>query len=147
MEFQTETQKTVYDKVAKILQDEFGKTAQAREDNPSFLLRNGSAYVQVTIIPINDKFTTVRAHSWVVTGVENTPELLQFLLKENLNMRFGAFGVDDVGDVCFTHAILGESLEAPTLMYTLMGVASVADDYDDKIVGRFGGQRAVDRTT
>jgi len=27
-----------------------------------------------------------------------------------------------------------------------MGVASVGDDYDDKIVGRFGGQRAVDRT-
>jgi len=25
-------------------------------------------------------------------------------------------------------------------------VASVADDYDDKIVSRFGGQRAVDRT-
>lgn len=147
MEFQTETQKKVYDKVAKILQDEFGKTAQARDDNPSFVLRNGSAYVQVTIIPINDKFTTVRAHSWVVTGVENTPELLQYLLKENLNMRFGAFGVDDVGDVCFTHAILGETLEAPALMYTLMGVGSVADDYDDKIVGRFGGQRAVDRTT
>jgi len=147
MDFQTETQKSVYDKVAKILQDEFGKTAQARDDNPSFVLRNGSAYVQVTIIPINDKFTTVRAHSWVVTGVENTPELLQFLLKENLNMRFGAFGVDDVGDVCFTHAILGETLETPALMYTLMGVASVADDYDDKIVQRFGGQRAVDRTT
>ncbi len=147
MEFKTETQKTVYDKVAKILQDEFGKTAQARDDGPSFVLRNGSAYVQVTVIPINDKFTTVRAHSWVVTGVENTPELLQYLLKENLNMRFGAFGVDDVGDVCFTHAILGETLEAPALMYTLMGVGSVADDYDDKIVQRFGGQRAVDRTT
>lgn len=147
MEFQTEAQKKVYDKVHSILKDEFGKTAQAREDGPSFVLRNGSAYVQVTVSPINEQFTTVRAHSWVVTGVENTAELLQYLLKENLNMRFGAFGVDDVGDVCFTHAILGETLEAPTLMYTLMGVASVADDYDDKIVQRFGGQRAVDRTT
>ena len=49
-------------------------------------------------------------------------------------MRFGAFGIDDVGDICFTHATLGETLEAPTLMYSLMGVASVADDYDDKIV-------------
>jgi len=147
MEFQTETQKKVYDKVAQILRDEFGKTATAREDNPSFVLRNGSAYVQVTVTPINEQYTTVRAHSWVVTGVENTPELLQYLLKENLNMRFGAFGIDDVGDVCFTHAVLGETLESPTLMYTLMGVASVADDYDDKIVGRFGGQRAVDRST
>ena len=147
MEFQTETQKKVYDKVAQILRDEFGKTATAREDNPSFVLRNGSAYVQVTVTPINEQYTTVRAHSWVVTGVENTPELLQYLLKENLNMRFGGFGIDEVGDVCFTHAILGETLESPTLMYTLMGVASVADDYDDKIVGRFGGQRAVDRST
>jgi len=147
MEFQTEAQKKVYEKVGQIMRDEFGKTAQARDDAPSFVLRHGSAYVQVTIIPINEQYTTVRAHSWVVTGVENTPELLQFLLKENLNMRFGAFGIDDVGDICFTHAILGETLEAPALMYTLMGVASVGDDYDDKIVGRFGGQRAVDRTT
>jgi hypothetical protein len=147
MEFQTETQKKVYDKVAQILRDEFGKTATARDDSPSFVLRSGSAYVQVTVTPINEQYTTVRAHSWVVTGVENTPELLQYLLKENLNMRFGGFGIDDVGDVCFTHAILGETLESPTLMYTLMGVASVADDYDDKIVGRFGGQRAVDRST
>ena len=147
MEFQTETQKKVYDKVAQILKDEFGKTATARDDGPSFVLRNGSAYVQVTVTPINEQYTTVRAHSWVVTGVENTPELLQYLLKENLNVRFGAFGVDDVGDICFTHAILGETLETPTLMYTLMGVASVADDYDDKIMGRFGGQRASDRST
>lgn len=147
MQFANEAQKKVYDKVAQILRDEFGKTATARDDGPSFVMRNGSAYVQVTILPINDQHTCVRAHSWVVTGVENTPELLQFLLKENLNMRFGAFGIDDVGDICFTHAILGETLESPALMYTLMGVASVADDYDDKIVGRFGGQRAVDRTT
>ena len=45
MEFQTETQKKVYDKVAQILRDEFGKTATARDDGPSFVLRNGSAYV------------------------------------------------------------------------------------------------------
>jgi len=147
MEFQTETQKKVYDKIAGILRDEFGKTATPREDSPSFVMSRGSAFVQLTVTPINEQYTTVRAHSWVVTGVENTPDLLQFLLKENLSMRFGAFGIDDVGDVCFTHAILGETLEAPALMYTLMAVASVADDYDDKIVGRFGGQRAVDRTT
>ena len=147
MEFQTETQKKTYEKVAQILKDEFGKSAQARDDSPAFLLNKGSAYVQVTVSPIGDHFSCVRAHSWVVTGAENTPELLQFLLKENLNMRFGAFCVDDVGDICFTHAILGESLDAPALMYSLGAVAGVADDYDDKIVQRFGGQRAVDRTS
>lgn len=146
MEFQTNSQKAVYEKVAGILRDEFGKQAQAREDIPAFLLRAGSAFVQVTVASINEKYTTVRAHSWVVTGVENTSELLQYLLKENLNMRFGAFGVDQVGDVCFTHAVLGESLDNPTLMYTVMGVASTADEYDDQIVQRFGGQRATERT-
>ena len=147
MEFKTEAQKNVYEKVGQIMREEFGKQAMAREDSPSFMIQRGSAWVQVSVLPINEQHTTVRAHSWVVTGVENTPELLQFLLKENLNLRFGAFGIDDVGDICFTHAILGESLDATTLMYTLVGVASVGDDYDDKIVGRFGGQRAVDRTT
>jgi hypothetical protein len=146
MEFQTNAQKAVYEKVAGILRDEFGKQAQAREDVPAFFLRAGSAFVQVTVSSINEKHTAVRAHSWVVTGVENTPELLQYLLKENLNMRFGAFGVDQVGDVCFTHAVLGESLDNPALMYTVMAVASTADEYDDQIVQRFGGQRAADRS-
>src|SRR5262245_5372882 len=131
MDFQTEAQKKVYEKVGAILKEEVGKLAVPREDSPTFAIQRGSAWVQVTITPINEQYTTVRAYSWVVTSVENTAELHQFLLKENLGMRFGAFGIDDVGDVCFTHAILGETLEAPTLMYTLMGVASVADDYDD----------------
>jgi hypothetical protein len=147
MEFQTEAQKKVYERVAQILKEEFGKMAQPREDNPSFSIQRGSAFVQVTVVPINEQYTTIRAHSWVVTGVENTPELLQYLLKENLQMRFGAFGVDDVGDICFTHAFLGETVDSASLMYSTIGVASVADDYDDKIVQRFGGQRAVDRTT
>lgn len=146
MEFQTNAQKAVYEKVAGILTDEFGKQAQAREEIPAFLLRSGSAFVQVTVSSINEKYTTVRAHSWVVTGVENTLELLQYLLQQNLNMRFGAFGVDQVGDVCFTHALLGETIDNPTLMYTVGAVASTADEYDDQIVQRFGGQRAVDRT-
>src|SRR5580765_457035 len=57
MEFQTEAQKKVYEKVGQIMRDEFGKTAQVRDDAPSFVLRHGSAYVQVTIIPINEQYT------------------------------------------------------------------------------------------
>ena len=87
----------------------------------------------------------IRDRSWVVTGAEQSAELHKFLLEANLSVRFGAFAVDQAGDIAFTHAILGEGLTTDALMFTVVGVAQIADEYDDLIVQRFGGQRASDR--
>jgi hypothetical protein len=87
----------------------------------------------------------VRAWSWVVTGVENTPELLLHLLNENATLRFGAFGVDEAGDIVFQHTILGQTCDKEELRTTIMAVISTADRVDDELVARFGGQRAIDR--
>lgn len=145
-QFQTETQAKVYANVAQILKDQFGAQARPNDQAPQFNIRAGSAYVTVVVSPINDKATVVRAYSWVVTGAESTPELRQYLLEENYNMRFGGFAQEPgTGDILFTHAILGEGMDTDEFMWTLMAVSNTADEYDDKIVQRFGGQRAVDR--
>ena len=145
-EFKTEGQKKVYDKLAEMLRDQFGKQAIPNEKEPSFGLRSGSAYAQVGVWPISDKYTVVRAYSWVVTGAETTPELTRFLLEENFGMRFGCFMLEPgTGDILFSHAIVGEGMDTDELMFMVMAVIQTADEYDDKIVQRFGGQRAVDR--
>lgn len=145
IEFKTASHKAVYEKVAGLLKEQFGKQVWTSDTEPGFGLRFGSAFVRVTVAPINEQFASVRALSWVVTGAEASTDLYRYLLNENISVRFGAFGVDEAGDVFFTHAIVGEGCDADELMFSVMGVASTADDYDDKIVQRFGGQRAVDR--
>jgi len=72
----------------------------------------------------------------------------KYLLGESYRMRFGAFGVEpSTGDIIFSHAIVGEGCDTDELMYSVYAGAQTADEYDDKIVQRFGGQRAVDRQT
>ena len=145
IEFANAVHKAAYEKLSTMLKDEFGRQAWAAPDAPLFWLTRGSAQIQVYVRPASDTATVIRSSAWVVTGAENTPELHKFLLEENLTMRFGAFSIDNVGDICFAHAIHGESATLDSLLFSLYAVANTADEYDDKIVQRFGGQRAVDR--
>jgi hypothetical protein len=146
-EFVTATQKQVYEKVAGYLKEQFGKTVIPSENGPSFGMRSGSAWVQVIVTPVNDKFTVVRSFCWVVTGAETSLELCKFLLEANYAMRFGAFSMEPgTGDIMFEHAIGGEGCDSDELLLSLFAVVNTSDDYDDKITQRFGGQRAVDRT-
>lgn len=143
--FETDPQRATYERVATMLRDEFGKQASPHSERPVFMLRTGSAMTQVHVDRIGDQASVVRALSWVVTGAEQSPELHKFLLEANLSVRFGAFAVDQAGDIAFTHAIVGEGLTTDALMFSVVGVAQIADEYDDLIVQRFGGQRASER--
>jgi hypothetical protein len=145
IEFITDPQRTAYEAVAGMMREEFGRQAVADETRPLFWLRQGSAHVQVIVYPFGERAATVRVVSWVVVGAEQTPELHRFLLEQNTGMRFGAFGVDETGDVCFAHAVAADGLTHEALMFSVFAVAQTADDYDDVIVSRFGGQRSADR--
>ena len=123
----------------------FGTFAFAREDVPSFGLAVGSAFVQVGVIPWGDDDATITARSYVVTGVEMTQDLMYFLLRENDKMRFGAFGVDQDNDIFFEHTIVGSSCDKDELKASILAVVYTADQYDEQITQKWGGQRAVDR--
>jgi hypothetical protein len=76
--------------------------------------------------------------------VEVSEELLLGLLELNHQMLFGSFSL--VGDdIFFAYSIFGHSLERRNLLGAIAAVATVADDYDDRIVEKFGGETALDR--
>jgi hypothetical protein len=60
-------------------------------------------------------------------------------------MSFGAFGIDDEGDVIFEHTIVGSTCDQKELESSVIHVARTADDYDDIIVEKWGGERALDQ--
>ncbi|HOD05119.1 MAG TPA: YbjN domain-containing protein, partial [Anaerolineaceae bacterium] len=88
---------------------------------------------------------TITTRAYVVTGVELTPDLMHFLLRENDRMRFGAFGVDQDNDIFFEHTIVGSTCDMEELKSSVLAVVYTADQYDDQIIQKWGGQRAVDR--
>ena len=145
MEFQTEAQKGIYEKVAPMIREIFGEFAQARDDIPQFGVLMGSSVTRITVVPWGDDNATISVCSYVVSGAEITSDLMSYLLRENATMRFGAFGIDSDEDIQFEHTIVGSTCDKEELKASAMAVVRVADKYDDEIVARFGGTRATDQ--
>lgn len=145
MQFQSTMQEACYEKVALWMRELFGKFPCARDDVPGLAVFMGSALVEVFVFPAGENEAVINTRSYVVTEVELSADLMRFLLRENINMRFGAFGIDDQGDVIFEHTIVGSTCDKPELEASVKAVLEIADEYDDKIVERWGGKRALDR--
>lgn len=145
IQFQSRAQEECYQKVERYMRELFGEMCQAHPTAPTFAMVKGSAMVTVTTFPWGDADSVVMIRSYVVFGAELTKELLHYLLVENFDFRFGAFGVDRDGDIFFGHNIVGSTLDKNELKASVLAVLGTADDYDDKIQQRFGGMRAADR--
>ncbi len=145
MEFQTKAQQACYDQIAIWMQELFGKFPCARQDFPGLGLFMNSALVEVLVYAWNEDDAIINVRSHVVTGADPSPELMRFLLQENTGMRFGAFGIDETNNILFEHTIVGSTCDKKELEASVKAVLAVSDDYDDRIVERWGGQRSLDR--
>lgn len=120
------------------------------EDN-LYVVKQGSSYVMISVIPTgarshhNDR-AVVRVLAQVVSGVRPEPSLFRQLLILNGQLRFGAFAYVPEGDlILFNHSILGgDGMDERELVATVHDVALIADEYDDRIVARYGGARMQD---
>lgn len=145
MEFQTDAQKACYEKVAPWFREIFGEMVLTHNDMPNFAIPIGSALAETAILPWGDDDATICTRAYVVTGAEITPELMRYLLNQNGLLRFGAFGIDEDGDILFEHSIVGSTCDKHELKASVFAVVMTADRFDDEIVARWGGQRRLDR--
>jgi len=118
------------------------KGAFRRVDERLYVIKQGSTYVLINIVAWGEDRALVRVAAQLVKGVTMDCELATQLLHLNSQLRFGAFAYDPVGNlILFIHSILGGStLDSDELLATLTDVAIIADEYDDKIVKKYGGQ-------
>jgi hypothetical protein len=116
--------------------------AYRRIDERLFVVKQGSTFVMINALPWGSDRAVVRCVAQLVKGVELKPELSKKLLEMNAVLRFGAFAYVTDGDIIvFGHSILGgATLDPEELVATVRDVALVADEYDDRIARRFGGQ-------
>ena len=127
-----------------------GKSPAFRKiEDRLYIVKQGSSYVMITVIPTpghGAERAVVRVVAQVVAQVRPEPSLFRQLLILNGQLRFGAFAYSPDGElILFTHSILGGAAMDPReLLATVHDVALVADEYDDRIVARYGGQRMQD---
>jgi hypothetical protein len=145
MNFKTEAQKKVYEKMRECLFTLFGEVNVTVMDD-ALALQEGSTFVYTRTAAIGEKQASVEIFSYVVVDVEVSEALMRYLLEYNLKLVLGGFGlaVDDQGrgTVVLTHTILGNTMEKEELYASVLAIARVADDLDDKLVEMFGGKTA-----
>lgn len=144
MEFENDAQRTTYDLVSAYMRELVeGGEPVGNPDLPMYGITQGSAQVSVIVVPRGDT-AFVLVQSWVVTQVEPSLELYDFLLKANHDI-YGAFSLDNENDIMLSVMLYGPTLDQEEFALAVTAVAENADDYDDQIVSRFGGLAAADR--
>jgi len=123
-----------------------GNQAFRKVEDKMYVVKQGSSYVMINVVPWGESRAIVRCVAQLVKGVRMEVGLAMQLLSLNAVLRFGAFAFVKEGNlVLFLHSILGgETLDTDELNATIRDVALIADDWDDKIIDRFGGQRMQD---
>jgi hypothetical protein len=114
------------------------------QENGHFYVRYGTTVLELAVEPYGTEEAMVSVMAYCVQGVRLEEDLLLGLLELNHHLPFGAFSL--VGrDVFLSHSLFGSALERATLLGAIASVANVSDEYDDRIVARYGGQTALDR--
>lgn len=109
-----------------------------------FYVRYGSTVLEVGVEPYGPEDAIVSVVAYLAQDVEVDEALRTGLLALNHELPIGHFSI--VGrDVFFSHSFFGHHLEREDLLGCLAAVANLADDYDDKIVARYGGATALER--
>ncbi|PKL78737.1 MAG: hypothetical protein CVV25_10395 [Ignavibacteriae bacterium HGW-Ignavibacteriae-4] len=113
-------------------------------DEESFIINKGSTQVLVKAENITDDHVVIDLISHVVKNANVDDKLKNFLLRANSELKFGAFGLLFDDTITFQHSILANDFSEVDLKSSINAVASVADYYDDIIVEKAGGKRALD---
>jgi hypothetical protein len=140
--FVNHAQELTYNRTLDYLKSSmFKDSMHVLENEPKFnLLYKETTLIEVEVLPWeihpweDSELAIVRASSHITVGSTVDADLIQFLLSENRKMRFGAFQLDEAGQILFVHSILGgENMDLLELESCLLSVAAIATRYDDII--------------
>lgn len=143
MEFENAGHKEAFDRVREYV-DELIDEPYMDEETGHFYGRFGSTVLEISVDPYGPEEIVVKVMAYCVQGARVDKSLREGLLQLNHTLPMGSFSL--VGsDVFFSLSLFGRSLEPRNFLNAIAAVATVADDYDDRIVARYGGETALER--
>lgn len=143
MNFESDLHRETFERVEEYVHDLIDEPYLDAESG-HFYGRYGSTVLEVSVEPYGPDEIVVTLMAYCVQGVEVDESLLIGLLELNHSLPVGAFSL--VGnDIFFSQSIFGRHLDPRNFLGTIAAVATVADDYDDRIVAEYGGETALAR--
>ena len=143
MQFENEHHQKTHDQVERYLGELF-EAPYLDKENGHFYVGYGSTVLEISVEAYGPEETILQVTAYCAQGVRLEEDLLLGLLELNHELPVGAFSL--VGqDVFYSQSVLGMYLDRNDLLGTIAAVATISDDYDDKIVAKYGGQTALDR--
>lgn len=143
MNFENDVQQETYEHVQEVLPELFDDLYHDETDG-HFYVRYGSTVLEISVDAYGPKEAVVTIMSYCVQGVEEPDGLHTMLLELNHALPLGSFSM--VGsDIFFSHSMFGRDLQPRTLLSAVAAVADIADEYDDRLCARYGGQTALER--
>lgn len=143
MEFDHIAQKETYEKVGRYLEEFFEEPFRDPADG-HFYVNYGSTVLEISVDAYGPEEAIVRLVAYCVQGVDVSENLERGLLETNLDLPIGGFSLID-RDVFLCYSIFGKAIERRPLLDAIAAVANTSDEYDDLIVAKYGGKRALDR--
>ena len=128
--------------IEKMLSD---NTAYKKVEDGFYVIKQGSSRVMIRVHPWKDH-AVIRLAAQLVKGVRMEPPLALELLELNAVLRFGCFAYVPAGEaviLCYT-VVDRELASREEFLETIRDFAFVADEYDDRIAARYGGQTMED---
>jgi hypothetical protein len=142
-QFHSQCQEEVYRQVKAYL-DELVDEHFDDAEHCDFYLKYGSTVLEISIEPYEEDDAVIDVLAFCVQGVEPSFELMSELLRLNSEVPLGAFSMLG-NDIFYSHSFLGRRLRPEQLIASLDNVASIADEYDEHLVSRYGGETALER--
>lgn len=135
--------------IKSYLKEMYGRNyaGSVQEIDGSFVVRHGSAAVNVFVRPLTKDDCLVTSQAYVVQGAKIGPKVLGMLMRLNATNTVGAFGLLFDDTIVFRHSISGANLDLNEFRTSIRTVSFFADEYDDDIVKIAGGHRATDAET
>jgi hypothetical protein len=143
MQFEHEVHRETFEKVREYVDDLIDEP-YLDEATGHLYGRFGSTVLEVSVDPYGPEEAVVRVMAYCVQGARVDESLRVGLLELNHTLPVGSFSL--VGsDVFFSHSLFGRTLDPRNFLGAMAAVATVADDYDDRIVAQYGGETALER--
>jgi len=129
----------VRERLERVLTEMHGR-APERDADGDYVLAIGEVQVEVAPRASLTGPVVVRVFAVTNVGVDVTPDLGLFLARMNFGLMFGRFALDaEHAAIWFDETLLGEEFTDEALRFTIGVVASMADEWDDRLKEMFGG--------
>ncbi len=139
----------VLEQVIELIRNELtavcGENGFHQWSDNAFLRVEGGAVLLIVATPVEED-AVVNVRCYLVRDVERPdPDLGDFLARLNAERLFGAFSIDEDGDVCYDYSILGSSLTPAALHLAIQAVAEASAAHAPEIIARWGGISSIDK--